>query len=210
MLTCTNACSCLLCGALKRLQLHTRRSRAEQCIVAQRFPSDVKPGEEMAINTSNGVFADYVRIWEVWLHSEAYRICKNAHDADDLVQATLLKIYNRWETLEDHDQLKAYIRRTLVSTFLSERRRPRWKHEFSYAEPPDSADVRQLSVDRMMLVTAVGRLGPRQRAVIVLRFWGDLSVEQTASMLGCSAGTVTSQTHRALTTLRRHVGQFER
>jgi len=143
------------------------------------------------------------------LHREAYRLCGDWHEADDLVQMTLYKVYGRWNRLTRRDELLAYTRQTLYRTYVSDRRRLRWKCEISYADLPERpADDHRSVDDRISLVAAMDHLGPRQRAVVVLRFWEDLSIEQTATMLACSKGTVTSQTHRALNTLRTVLNQL--
>lgn len=152
-------------------------------------------------------FTEFVLSMGPRLHLDAYRMCGDWHEAEDLTQMTLHKLYCRWDLLDRHDQLAGYARRSLLHTFYSERRLPHWTREVSLAEVPDIRAVNDLVDDRMTLADAMRRLGPRQRAVVILRFWGDLSVEQTAAALGCSTGTVTSQTHRALLTLRHALSQ---
>lgn len=149
-------------------------------------------------------FATFAETSRQWLLRDAYRLCGDRHEAEDLVQLTLYKVYRRWRRLSQHDELAGYVRQTLLNTFLNERRRPRWRHEVSKADLPDhgTADTAKIIDDRTMLLAAVKRLGPRQRTVVALRFWADLSVEETAAVMGCSPGTVTSQTCRALASLR--------
>lgn len=137
------------------------------------------------------------------LRRQAFQLCGDWHEADDLVQITLWRIYLRWDALTEHEQLAAYFRRTLLRTYLQEHRRPRWRFEASWAQPPDGIPEGPVIDECIVLRAAVSQLAARQRAVITLRFLLDLSVQQTAVMLGCTTGTVTSQTHRALATLRR-------
>jgi RNA polymerase sigma factor (sigma-70 family) len=112
-------------------------------------------------------------------------------------------VYRRWDQLGGQDLLGGYTHQTLLHTFIGERRRPRWTNEILVEELPEQCVVEQPFQDiHGALHTAIGYLGARQRAVIALRFWDDLSVEQTAQALGCTPGTITSQTHRALTRLR--------
>jgi RNA polymerase sigma-70 factor (sigma-E family) len=148
-------------------------------------------------------FDVYARSIRTWLRWEAYRLCGDWHEAEDLVQITLIKIYRRWEHLDGRELLGGYTHRTLVHTYISERRRPRWSHEVVGANLPDPAvpgpGPRETDDG---LWEAIGHLAARQRAVIMLRFWADLSIEQTAAALGCTPGTITSQTHRALVHLR--------
>jgi RNA polymerase sigma-70 factor (sigma-E family) len=151
-------------------------------------------------------FTDYARAIRKRLCWEAYRLCRDWYEAEDLAQLTLHKVHRRWGRLTAQDQMIAYTRRALLHVYLSERRRLRWRYEVSQPEPPDTTATavgNHTVDDRVVLVAALNRLGPRQRAVVVLRFLADLSVEQTAAAMGCSIKTVTSQTHRALATLRK-------
>lgn len=148
-------------------------------------------------------FDSFVAQTRTRLIHEAFRLCRNWHEAEDLVQLTLCRIFQRWTSLRDRHRLIEYSRQTLVRTFVSERRRLAWKNEIVRAEPPEHARADLGPVDdRVILISALNRLGHRQRQVILLRFWTDLSVEQTAVVLRCSPGTVTSQTFHALRTLR--------
>ncbi|MGW4467999.1 sigma-70 family RNA polymerase sigma factor [Micromonospora sp. NPDC004704] len=149
------------------------------------------------------VFAQGIRRW---LRYEAYIVCGDWHEADDLVQMALWKIYRRWSHLRRTAELRAYARQVVVSIFLTERRRSRWKHEImteTIVDYGQLTDSHRAFEDRSLLLTAMLQLGARQRAVVSLRFVRDLSVEQTARALGCTPSTVTSQTVRALATLRR-------
>lgn len=156
----------------------------------------------MTSHDRQGGFATYACRIRTWLHREAYRLCGDWHEADDLVQMTLCRVFHRWEELERRDELTAYSYQTLLYVYLSERRRPRRRYEVPQAELPDHGDAPQPIMDRIVLTAAIRQLAPRQRAVITLRFCQDLTVEQTATVLGCSPGTVTSQTFRALNALR--------
>jgi RNA polymerase sigma factor (sigma-70 family) len=151
-------------------------------------------------------FEEFTLRTRCWLRHEAYRICGDWHEADDLVQMALWKIYRRWSGLDRHSELRGYARQVVVSSFLTERRRSRWRHETTTATIFDrgqSVSDHGAVEDRSVLLAAMLRLGERQRAVLSLRFFQDLSVEQTALVLGCAPSTVTSQTVRALQTLRR-------
>jgi RNA polymerase sigma factor (sigma-70 family) len=112
--------------------------------------------------------------------------------------------------VDRHEALDQYLRRTLVRVFLDERRRP-WRREYA-TEPGATFDaaVRDTGTeDRLVLLSALAAVPPRQRAALVLRFWADLPVEQVADILGCSAGTVKSQTARGLQTLRGVLDQAQ-
>lgn len=160
----------------------------------------------MNSDVNEAEFEGFVQAIRHWLRREAYDICGDWHEADDLVQMALCKVYQRWDRLDRRTELGAYARRVVVRSFLTERRRSRWRHEVATLVAADAvlAPGSHTAVDdRALLLPALQRLGARQRAVVTLRFLRDFSVEQTAQALGCSTGTVTSQTVRALETLRR-------
>ncbi len=120
--------------------------------------------------------------------------------AEELVQQALVSTWARWRRIE-HDQPHAYVRRAMVHTHTSWWRRSR--HEVpmpaGYDRPaPEGTDL----AERDRTVAALRLLPPRQRAVIVLRYYEDLSEADIAQVLGCSPGTVKSQASRALRTLR--------
>ena len=134
----------------------------------------------------------------------AYLLCGNWHTADDMVSIALVKLFRNWKRVASVDQPDAYVRRILVTTVLNERRRP-WRREQPTGDLPDrpaAGSVPEDVADRQAIVALLAELPPRRRAVLVLRFFCDLSVEETAAQLGCSPGTVKSQTSRALETLR--------
>jgi RNA polymerase sigma-70 factor (sigma-E family) len=156
-------------------------------------------------------FASYIMTMRPRLRRQAHALCGDWDEADDVVQDTLLKMYLRWPRLKRQGDLNGYIRRVLVRTYLDHRRLARWHMEVSQADVPDQV-ARQGSVveDHQVVMAALRQLGSRQRAAVVLRYCEDLSVEQVAALMGCSPGTVTSQTHRALTALRAIAGDLER
>jgi RNA polymerase sigma-70 factor (sigma-E family) len=148
-------------------------------------------------------FTAYVSAIRPRLRRQAFVLCGDWHEADDLVQDTFVALYGRWPKLVRRDELDQYARTILVRKFVSLRRRVRWRREILCPEPPDRPQDRDEARDlRMSMLARLRRLPPRQRAVVVLRFWEDLSVEQTAAVLGISAGTVASQSHKALAALR--------
>ncbi|AIY17294.1 SigE family RNA polymerase sigma factor [Pimelobacter simplex] len=132
----------------------------------------------------------------------AYLLTGDAHAAEDLVQTALLKVVGTWGRIADHPD--PYVRRVLARESVNRWRRRRWR-EVATEEPPErvAADRAQDGVDdRMVLRQALDRLAPRQRAVIVLRYYEDLTEAQTAEVLGISVGTVKSQARDALARLR--------
>jgi RNA polymerase sigma-70 factor (sigma-E family) len=154
-------------------------------------------------------FVSYYNARAEHLRTTAYLLCGDWHLAQDLTQQTFTKLYRVWRRIERRDSLDQYARRVLLRTFLDERRRP-WRREVptEIIEPTLPATQRDSPDDRVVLKAALSRLAPRQRAVIVLRFWADLPVEQVAAVLDCSTGTVKSQTSDGLAHLRRVLGNL--
>jgi RNA polymerase sigma-70 factor (sigma-E family) len=151
-------------------------------------------------------FTAFVSAIRPRLRRQAFVLCGDWHEADDLVQDTFVALYRRWPELTRRGELDHYARTVLVRTFISLRRRMRWRSEILCPEPPDRPQGRDDGGDRgdlrMSMLARLRQLPPRQRAVVLLRFWEDLSVEQTAAVLRISPGTVASQTYKALAALR--------
>jgi RNA polymerase sigma-70 factor (sigma-E family) len=125
--------------------------------------------------------------------------------AEDLAQTALASAYASWWRVRRADDPDAYVRRILINASKSRWRRNRVAEQPAAppAEVPDpAADPATTVGDRSALLAALGTLPPRQRAVVVLRYWEDLSDAQAAALLGCSASTVRSQAARALAKLR--------
>jgi RNA polymerase sigma-70 factor (sigma-E family) len=151
-------------------------------------------------------FSRYVAARAHSLRSTAYLLCGDWHRAEDITQSALLKLYLAWRRLDHHGGLDAYSRRIVVRTFLAERRLLWRKREHVTDAPPDAPALGSYAEQRLHIQQALTAVPPRQRAVIVLRFWNDLSVEETAAALGCSVGTVKSQCARGLAKLRERLG----
>jgi RNA polymerase sigma-70 factor (sigma-E family) len=148
-------------------------------------------------------FTDYVSASRPRLRRQAFALCGDWHEADDLVQDTFVALYRRWPALDRRGELDGYARTVLLHAFLSLRRRVRWRREVLCPESPDWGQNCDDAQDlRLSVLVQLRRLPPRQRAVVVLRFWEDLSVEQTAAALRISPGTVASQSYKALAALR--------
>jgi RNA polymerase sigma-70 factor (sigma-E family) len=127
------------------------------------------------------------------------------HLAEDLVQSTLTKLYVAWPAYRRARNPNGYVYRIMVNTLTDERRRPWHRRERSTADLPDVPRA-EPGIDRESLdelTAALRKLPPRMRAAIVLRYFDGLDVAETAEALGCSKGTVKSQTSRALELLRR-------
>ena len=152
-----------------------------------------------------GSFDDFVATRSTRLLRTAYLLTHDRALAEDLVQTTLAKAWFAWGRIDG--QPDAYVRRVMVNTYSSWWRR-RWNGEVATAELPERAAAaghRPEAVrvdDRTDLWRALARLPRRQRAVVVLRFYEDLSEIETAEILQCSVGTVKSQASRALAKLR--------
>lgn len=154
----------------------------------------------------DGEFSQYFAARAHTLRATAYLLCGDWHRAEDITQAALIKLYVAWPKLARHDALDGYARKVVVRTFLAENRRLWRRREHLTHELPEQP-VNDVEPEHRMLVrSALGAVPPRQRAVLVLRYWNDLSVEETAAALGCSTGTVKSQAARGLATLRQRLG----
>ncbi len=123
------------------------------------------------------------------------------HLAEDLVQSTLTKLYVAWPAFQRADNRDGYVRRVMVNALTDERRRMWWRRERPVAELPDRPQADH-GGDDDGLRAALRDLPPRMRAAVVFRYFYDLDIAETAHALGCSPGTVKSQTSRALDRLR--------
>ncbi len=149
--------------------------------------------------TTPATFEDFVVARSGSLLRTAYLLTQDYHLAEDLLQTALAKAWRSWGRVEAYPE--AYVRKILVNTYATWWRR-RWNAEDPTADLPEDGhehDVRDTGYDVQL---ALARLPKRQRAVVVLRFFEDLSVAETARVLECSTGTVKSQTSKALTRLR--------
>lgn len=147
-------------------------------------------------------YRDYVTARMDSLRRWAYLVCHDWHAADDLVAVTLGKLYRSWARAQTTDALDAYVRTIMLRAWLDEKRRP-WHREHPTGTVPDSAAEAEPDVlNRMSLLQLLAELTPRRRAAVVLRFYFDHSVDETAEILGCSPSTVRSLTARGLEAVR--------
>lgn len=152
-------------------------------------------------------FADYATAFMPSLRRLALLLCRNWHDADDLVQVTLAKLYQHWHKAAAAESTDAYVRAMLVREFIRGRRAA-WARRVSITDQPPQIQAPAADLDALLdLQAGLARLTPRQRAVLVLRYYCDLDVAQTAQVLGCAPGTVKSQTAKAMAALRHILGQ---
>lgn len=137
------------------------------------------------------------------MRSYAYLLCGNWHLAEDLAQTAFVKLYLAWNRVNERSTLDQYLRRIITRSVLDEWRRP-WRRERPTGSLAllDRATADPPADERIWLRRVLSDLPPRQRATLVLRFWEDLSVTQTAEVLGVSEGTVKSQTAHGLRALR--------
>lgn len=155
-------------------------------------------------------FVDFASALGRSLRRTAYLLTGDWHRAEDAVQAALVKVYVAWPRLTRSAATTSYARKSVVSAVIDESRRP-WRREHSYASVADDRhEARDLPGevdDRMVFIAALAQLPPRQRATLVLRYYDDLSVDDVAEVLGCTAGTVKSQTARGLDALRLRLAE---
>jgi RNA polymerase sigma-70 factor (sigma-E family) len=149
-------------------------------------------------------FREFVRSRLPRLSRAAYLLAGGHAQAEDLLQSALMKAAVHWSRISTAGDPEAYVRKILYHEHVRSWRRRRLV-EHSTATVPDLAidgDQTNLAVLRLVLEQALARLAPRQRAVLVLRYFEDLSEPDTAKVLGCSVGTVKSQASHALKRLR--------
>lgn len=146
-------------------------------------------------------FSEFAATRATWLRRVAYLLSNDWHHADDLTQTTITKLYMHWPRIRTLENPDGYARTTLVNTFLAERRSP-WRRVLlrDHGDHPAASVDLDAALDVRQALTA---LPARQRATVVLRYYCDLTVEQTAEALNCSTGTVKSQTARGLDAMRR-------
>lgn len=160
----------------------------------------------------DGAFTAYVETQIPSLRRVAFLLCQDWHRADDLTQTALTRLYVHWRRAAQAENRDAYLRAILLNVYLAEQRTSWWKRtdpqpesDLDYEEPTGRGAPPDLDA-LLDLRAAMKDLAPRRRAAVVLRYYCDLSVEQTAELLGCSTGTVKSQTSKALGQLREALG----
>jgi RNA polymerase sigma-70 factor (sigma-E family) len=150
-----------------------------------------------------GEFAEFAGAVARELRGTAFLMCGDWHRAEDATQEALMRLYVAWTRLDRGSGLRRYARKAVVSAVLDQGKRP-WRRERAVDDLPAlSVPDASLGVDdRQAVLAALATLPPRQRSCLVLRYYADLSVEETAAVLEITAGTVKSQTSRALATLQ--------
>lgn len=145
-------------------------------------------------------FADFVRARHAALLRTAYLLTGHAQDAEDLVQTTLVKVVPQWRRIADNPE--GYVRRAMVNENVSRWRRRRWRERSTDTLPEQLGHEPDLA-DLMAVRDALRALAPRQRAVLVLRYYEGLTEAEIAATLGIAPGTVKSQARDGLARLRR-------
>lgn len=156
-------------------------------------------------DAEEAAFAEYFRERRDTVRRTAYLLCGDWHRADDHAQSAFVALHRHWRRIRDHGALDAWVRKTLVRAVVDESRRP-WRRERFTDRTPEVGAAGPDVATRTTLVDALRSVPPRQRAVLVLRYLEGLDVAGTAAALGCSEGTVKSQTSHGLAALRGILG----
>jgi RNA polymerase sigma-70 factor (sigma-E family) len=158
-------------------------------------------------------FVDFVTHQSNALCRTAYLLCGDWRRAEDATQEALIRLYRVWARIQRKGAVTAYARKVVVTTTLDGLRRKSSQEvvggEEYFAAEADSSDPLGVLEDRLVITQALAELPPRQRACVVLRYFDELSVDETAAVLDCRPGTVKSQTMRALDKLRTHPALVE-
>ncbi|GIH27830.1 RNA polymerase sigma24 factor [Acrocarpospora phusangensis] len=148
-------------------------------------------------------FTEYVSAKASWLRQVAFLLCGDWHRADEVLQIAITRLYVNWPRVRAAGNADGYARTVLVNVYLAERRSP-WTRRVVPLNGQEEPPVTDGDLDSALdLRRALARLPARQRAILVLRYYCDLSVEETARTLRCSQGNVKSQTARGIDRLRR-------
>jgi RNA polymerase sigma-70 factor (sigma-E family) len=153
-------------------------------------------------------FEEYAQARVVRLRQRAYLLCRDWHLAQDLTQITLSRLYASWRKVVKADNIDAYAAKVMVRVFLDHKRL-----KSSHEVVSDTMQAQSDRVDgsggpelRLTLMEALGHLSPRARAIVVLRYWEDHSVDTVAELLGVTPSLVKTQSMRALAELRALLG----
>jgi RNA polymerase sigma-70 factor (sigma-E family) len=157
------------------------------------------------VTTRDQEFVEFAAAHGPRLRRTAYLMCRDWHLAQDLTQTALAKLYAAWGRSHWLNEPTAYARKVLLRTFLDHQRR-HGSHEVVVESVPDIAHDGSPEL-RLTLLDALGILPPRDRAIVVLRYWEDLSVDTVAELVGTSVSVVKTQSMRSLTKLRQVLGE---
>ncbi|WP_114452176.1 SigE family RNA polymerase sigma factor [Halopolyspora algeriensis] len=155
----------------------------------------------------DGEFADFFAAQFASACRYAYTLCGNHVESEEIAQQAFVRLYSRWRRVR-RTTAQAYLRKTVTRLFIDTRRGRRGREHTVADVPERSMEQDDSELERQGLRAALLRVPPRQRAVLVLRFVYDLPVDEVAAALGCSPGTVKSQTTHGLDTLRKAYGDL--
>jgi RNA polymerase sigma-70 factor (sigma-E family) len=156
--------------------------------------------------TSTEEFVEFAEAAVARLRRTAFLLCGDWHTAEDLTQSALANVFVSWRRIRRRDAAYAYATRTLVNLYLADKRGRRITEVLMAVVPERPAEEAEAE-ERLFVGGLLASLPPKARAVVVLRYWADLSIEQAAEMLGCSPGNVKSQSARALDRLRASLAE---
>lgn len=155
-------------------------------------------------------FASYVAARRPALLRWARAVAGDPHSAEDLLQDSLVRVLPRWDDIREGAAADAYVRRTITRQYVSWQRQPWRRDEIASTAVPETGRAARPAAGTEVTPETAGRLWdlvlalpPQQRAAVALRYYEQLSVAETAAVLGCSTGTVKSNTSRGLAALRR-------
>lgn len=174
------------------------------CLYLCRYRRGPGRGRGAIVRDDDG-FREFVRAQWGPLVRTAYLLTGDRGHAEDLVQAALEKTHRKWDRVSVMESPVAYVRRAMVNTATSWRRRHRFSEVPLLAVDGPATDPYSPVDQRQQVAAALRRLPPRMRAVLVLRYFEDLAEADVALALGCSVGTVKSQASRGLERLRHHL-----
>ncbi|HEX4224995.1 MAG TPA: SigE family RNA polymerase sigma factor [Pseudonocardiaceae bacterium] len=151
-------------------------------------------------------FAEFAQTRSTALRRTAFLLCGDWQRAEDIVQTALVKLYVAWHRVQRDGNIDGYVRTILTRTAIDEFRRAHRRREQLVDDPPELPSWQQDSDNAIDVQRVLDQLPSGQRAVIVLRYWEDLSITETAQTLRISEGTVKSQTAKALASMRKLLG----
>lgn len=163
--------------------------------------------EESLAGAAEATYEEFVVARSPSLYRTAYLLTGQQADAEDLLQTALVKVYVGWRKVAGARSPEAYARQVLVNAFVSGRRPARFTRERLVTSLPERGAEDVDPTDRLSLWPQVEALPPRQRAVVVLRYYEGQSEAEIAETLGCARGTVKSTASAALATLRTRMGE---
>ncbi|MEV8378863.1 SigE family RNA polymerase sigma factor [Kribbella sp. NPDC056861] len=149
-------------------------------------------------------FSDFTAARGTQMFRTAYLLAGDRHSAEDLLQSTLSKLFSVWGRFSKVENPDAYARTVMVRTYIADQRKTR--REQPTLKLPDSVRSGEDTALRLTLLAALSSLPGRDRAIVVLRYWEDRSIQETAEILGLSARVVRTRCHRALAKLRDGLG----